>query len=205
MKRSDVSRATMGRVPLYLKFLKNTEHDAENISATQLARALGLGEVQVRKDLSVISGEGRPKTGYNVQDLIVALERYLSGEAGRCVVIVGAGKLGRALLDHRGFADYGLNVVAAFDIAVSEPLLSEAGKPVYSMEALAGYCAEHDVQIGIIAVPEKSAQLACDQLLACGVKAIWCFAPCTLSAPEDVLIQYENMALSLAFLSRRIS
>ena len=88
----------MGRIPLYLKYLKSAAHDAENISATQLARALALGEVQVRKDLGAVSGEGRPKTGYNVSDLIAALEDYLSGACTN-VVIVGAGKLGRALLD----------------------------------------------------------------------------------------------------------
>ena len=201
----DVSRATMGRIPLYLKYLKNAAHDAENISATQLARSLGLGEVQVRKDLGAVSGEGRPKTGYNVNDLIAALEGYLSGGAGTNVVIVGAGKLGRALLDYRGFAEYGLNVAAAFDIAVSAETASDSGKPVYPIAALDDYCRVHKPRIGIITVPARSAQTACDRLVGCGVSAIWCFAPCTLSAPEDVLIQYENMALSLAFLSKKIS
>ena len=125
----------MGRIPLYLKYLKSAAHDAENISATQLARALALGEVQVRKDLGAVSGEGRPKTGYNVSDLIAALEDYLSGACTN-VVIVGAGKLGRALLDYRGFAEYGLNVAAAFDIAVTEETLSATGKPVYPLERM---------------------------------------------------------------------
>lgn len=204
MKRSGVSRATMGRIPLYLKYLKSAAHGAENISATQLAHTLGLGEVQVRKDLGAVSGEGRPKTGYNVNDLITALESYLSGACAN-VVIVGAGKLGRALLDYRGFAAYGLNVAAAFDIAVDEKTQSDSGKPVYPMAALSEYCRAHETRIGIIAVPEKSAQIACDQLVGSGVSAILCFAPCTLSAPEGVLIQYENMALSLAYLSKKIS
>lgn len=194
----------MGRIPLYLKYLKGAAHDAENISATQLARALALGEVQVRKDLGAVSGEGRPKTGYNVDDLIAALEGYLSGAATN-VVIVGAGKLGRALLDYRGFAEYGLNVAAAFDIAVQAPAQSVTGKPIYPIETMPQYCRTHGTCIGIITVPEKSAQTACDRLVECGVSAIWCFAPCTLSAPESVLIQYENMALSLAFLSKKIS
>ena len=194
----------MGRIPLYLKYLRNAAHDAENISATQLARALGLGEVQVRKDLGAVSGEGRPKTGYNVSDLIAALESYLSGAATN-VVIVGAGKLGRALLDYRGFAEYGLNVAAAFDVAVDEPATDTAGKPIYPLEMMDEYCKSHKTRIGIITVPEKNAQAACNRLVECGVSAIWCFAPCTLSVPENVLIQYENMALSLAFLSKKIS
>ena len=96
-------------------------------------------------------------------------------------------------------------MAAAFDVAVTEETLSATGKPVYPLERMRAYCHEHETRIGIITVPEKSAQAACDRLVACGVSAIWCFAPCTLSAPESVLIQYENMALSLAFLSKKIS
>ena len=96
LEHSYVSRATIGRIPVYLRYLKNNYHSTENISATALARALGLGEVQVRKDLSAVSGAGRPKTGYNIGKLTQALEDFLGGESN--VVIVGAGKLGRALL-----------------------------------------------------------------------------------------------------------
>ena len=205
MCKTALPRATLGRLPRYLEHVRQLRaRGVSNTSATAIARALGLGEVQVRKDLGAVSGEGRPKTGYNVSDLIAALEDYLSGACTN-VVIVGAGKLGRALLDYRGFAEYGLNVAAAFDIAVTEETLSATGKPVYPLERMRAYCHEHETRIGIITVPEKSAQAACDRLVACGVSAIWCFAPCTLSAPESVLIQYENMALSLAFLSKKIS
>ena len=105
MKQTEVSRATIGRIPLYLRYLKNKPHTAKNISATTLARELGLGEVQVRKDLGIVSGAGRPKTGYNIEALISALERFLSRDEENSVVIVGAGKLGRALLDYGGFKE----------------------------------------------------------------------------------------------------
>lgn len=77
MKQIEVSRATMGRIPTYLKYLKSASHISENISATALAKQLGLGEVQVRKDLSSVSGAGRPKTGYNIKELIDTLEKFL--------------------------------------------------------------------------------------------------------------------------------
>lgn len=204
MKQTEVSRATMGRIPVYLKYLKKAEHLGENISATVLAKNLKLGEVQVRKDLSAVSGAGRPKTGYNISELISALEEFLGTNKKNNVVLVGAGKLGCALLDYMGFGDYGLEITAAFDNAVAEATQSNSGKPVYPVSELKAYCEKNNVKIGIITVPSGSAQQVADMLIDAGIKAICCFAPCTLSVPEDVVVQYENMALSLAYLNKKI-
>ncbi|MBE6851877.1 MAG: redox-sensing transcriptional repressor Rex [Ruminococcus sp.] len=204
MKQIEISRATMGRIPIYLKYLKDTDLCTENISATALAKGLGLGEVQVRKDLGAVSGAGRPKTGYNVSELINVLENFLGRNENSSVVIVGAGKLGRALLDYSGFQEYGLDIMAAFDAAVSEPEKSNLGKPIYSMDALDSFCKENNIRIGVIAVPAHSAQEICDRFIRNGIRAIWCFAPCVLSVPPEIPVQYENMALSLAYLNKKI-
>lgn len=204
MKQIEVSRATMGRLPTYLRYLKSTELYTENISATALAKELGLGEVQVRKDLGTVSGAGRPKTGYNVSELIGAIEKFLNHQNNSNVVIVGAGKLGRALLDYGGFKEYGLEIMAAFDIAVTEPEKSNLGKPIYSMNLLDDFCKENKIRIGVIAVPANSAQEVCDRFVKNGIRAVWCFAPCTLSVPDNIKVQYENMALSLAYLNKKI-
>ena len=195
----------MGRIPVYLKYLKDTDHGVENISATALAKALGLGEVQVRKDLGAVSGAGRPKTGYNIAKLISTLESFLGLDDISRVVIIGAGKLGRALLDYGGFEKFGMSVLAAFDVNVCTDMLSPKGKPILSMGKLASFCADHDVRIGVIAVPEEAAQQACNALCDNGIRAIWCFAPCRLYTPPDTVVQYENMALSLAHLKMQIN
>lgn len=204
MKQIEVSRATMGRLPVYLEYLKSTESGTENISATALAKELGLGEVQVRKDLAAVSGAGRPKTGYNVSELISVLEKFLGRNDSSNVVIVGAGKLGRALLDYSGFKDYGLEIMAAFDKEVNEPEKSKQGKPVYSMDLLDDFCKENNIRIGVIAVPASSAQEVCDRFVKNGIRAVWCFAPCSLTVPDGIPVQYENMALSLAYLNKKI-
>ena len=204
MKQPEVSRATMGRIPVYLKYLKDTDHGVENISATTLAKALGLGEVQVRKDLGAVSGAGRPKTGYNIAKLISTLESFLGLDDISRVVIIGAGKLGRALLDYGGFKDYGLEILAAFDKAVSETEYSKSAKPIYPMSELDDFIKANGVRIGVIAVPAAVAQEVCDRIVSAGVRAVWCFAPCTLSLPESIPVRYENMALSLAYLNKQI-
>ena len=114
MARLDIPRATLGRLPLYLRFLK-TEVSGNNISATKIANGLGLGEVLVRKDLGKISNGGRPKIGYETKVLIDDIESALGVSGVTKAVIIGAGKLGRALLGYDGFWEYGLEITAAFD------------------------------------------------------------------------------------------
>lgn len=201
MNRAEVSRATLGRVPMYLKYLKEKNAPEENISATALAKALGLGDVQVRKDLAAVSGAGRPKTGYNAGELTAALEGVLGGGKKNKVVLVGAGKLGSALLDYGGFDEYGLEISAAFDV---DPSGKNSVKPVYDISELEDFCRRENIKIGIIAVPASAAEDVCRRMVNAGIRGILCFAPCRLEVPESVSVKYENMALSLAHLSRSI-
>lgn len=203
MKDHDLSRATLGRVPLYLEYVRSLPPDSAYISATTVARALGLGEVQVRKDLGALCGDGRPRVGYCRAQLEEKLASYLDGKDG-ATIIVGAGQLGRALLDYDGFSLFGLSVLAAFDTAVKDVQHTARGKPILPMEALPAFCRENGVRIGIIAVPASAAQSVCNLLYENGVRAMWCFAPCQLYKPLDAVIQYENMALSLAHLKAQI-
>ena len=201
MKTTDVSRAALGRIPVYLKFLESLPQGVETVSATTIAKALGFGEVQVRKDLGAICGSGKPRIGYTVSNLKESLESLIDSRNGK-TVIVGAGKLGRALLDYGGFSDYGLDILAAFDTDVSQN--NASGKPILPIDGLHDFCKENNVSIGVIAVPATAAQEVCDKLCQSGIKAIMSFAPCKLTAPEGVAIQYENMALSLAHLKTQI-
>ena len=201
MKTTDVSRAALGRIPVYLKFIESLPQNVETVSATTIAKALGFGEVQVRKDLGVICGSGKPRIGYTVSDLKASFECLIDSRNGK-TVIVGAGKLGRALLDYGGFSDYGLDILAAFDTDVSQN--NASGKPILPIDGLHDFCKENNVSIGVITVPAKAAQEVCDKLCQSGIKAIMSFAPCKLTAPEGVAIQYENMALSLAHLKTQI-
>ena len=195
--QSAISRATLGRLPAYLHYLENVT--SEHISAAAVARALGLGEVLVRKDLNLVCGKGKPKTGYATGTLTASLKSALGVNSVTPAVLAGAGKLGTALLDYSGFRDYGMEIIAAFD-KDEEKIRNGSGKPVYSMEQLRRFCQIHDVKIGIITVPADAAQLVCDQLIASGIEAIWNFSPVELKIPQGIALQNENLALSLAHL-----
>ena len=200
MERKSVSKATLGRIPRYLAYLKELSLDKTPfISATTLARELMLGEVQVRKDLAAISGAGRPRLGYETELLIQQLEDCLGYNRLTNAVLVGAGRLGRALLQYDGFEHFGVKIAAAFD-SNDRVINFDSKTEILPMHQFENYCKEHSVSIGIITVGEGSAQDVCDQMVKSGITAIWNFAPCRLQVPNGVLLQNENLALSLAHL-----
>ena len=204
MEKSSVPKATLGRIPIYLRYLKElTDENGTTISATTIARGVLLGEVQVRKDLALISGRGKPRIGYERTTLIYDLEACLGWDRLTNAVLIGAGKLGRALLDYDGFEEFGVRIVAGFDCNETALQLGK-GKSILPIKELEAFCAENDIKIGIITVGQGSAQEVCDKLVACGVKAIWNFAPCALTVPSTILLKQEKLALSLAHLNSQI-
>ena len=203
METVKVSKKLLNRLPVYLNYLKSLPDDYENVSATVMARDLNLGEVQVRKDLAKVSEAGRRRTGRSRQQLVRDIESYLDLTTDTGTILVGTGKLGQALLDYNGFEESGMNLMAGFDISPFADQTS-GGKPIYPMNRLESFCRHYDVHIGIIAVPPESAQSICDCLVACGIKAIWNFAPVHLKAPNDVMVHSEDLAASLSALRMRM-
>ena len=204
MDKALVSKATLGRLPGYLNALRELPLDTvPYISATTIAKMLALGEVQVRKDLAAVSGAGKPRLGYATEELIKKLEDCLGYNRCTDAVLVGAGKLGRALLQYDGFESFGVRILAAFDC--NQQVISLGSKieilPIHQFET---YCRDHRIRLGIITVGEGSAQEVCDQMVHSGITAIWNFAPCKLQVPPGVLLQNENLALSLAHLSNQL-
>lgn len=204
MERKEISKSVLKRLPGYLSYLKSIPEGTQTyISATALANALGMGEVQVRKDLAMVSDGGRPKVGYLLEGLIEDISQFLGYDNTTDAILVGAGKLGQALLGYIGFEEYGLNILAAFD---NDPHAekTDEGKPIIHMDKLESFCRSNKVLMGIITVPAEFAQQVCDQLIKCGIKAIWNFAPVHLDVPAHILVQNENMATSLAVLSMHL-
>lgn len=205
MEKTSISKATLGRIPRYLNFLKGIlPHKVRYISATTISKALSLGEVQVRKDLAAVSGAGKPRLGYETEILIGQLEDCLCYNQLTSAVLVGAGRLGRALLQYDGFRHYGVKITAAFD-SNDRVLGLDSKTEILPMNQFAAFCKEHNIELGIITVGEGSAQEVCNQMVANGIKAIWNFAPCKLQVPDGIMLQNENLALSLAHLRNRLS
>ena len=200
-----IPKATLGRLPGYLQYLRGqAEAQRKNISATAIAKGLALGDVQVRKDLAAVSGAGKPKIGYETEKLILDIERHLGHDNLTNAVLVGAGKLGRALLDYDGFESFGVKIIAGFDCNEQIVDTGAQKRHILPIGSLSEYCKDNGVKLGIITVGQGSAQEVCDRLVESGINAIWNFAPCALRVPEGVLLKQENLALSLAHLNNQI-
>ena len=199
METVKISRALLRRLPMYLTYLKALPGEDHNISATAIAEALGLGDVQVRKDLAKISDTGRRRIGRSRDQLIRDIEQYMDFTSAVSAVIIGAGVLGQALLDYTSFENAGLRVLACFDYDPQKKQ-TEGGKPIYSMGRLETFCKHYEVRIGIIAIPEVNAQQVCDRLIACGVRGSWNFTSAQLQVPGDVVVRNENLTVSVSSL-----
>jgi redox-sensing transcriptional repressor len=198
-----ISKSTLKRLPTYLQYLKALDgRETDYISATKLAGALSLGEVQVRKDLGAVSGKGRPKVGYKISELIESLDTYLGFNNTSEAIVVGCGKLGRAMLDYDGFADYGINLIAGFDLD-SALTIEEHDRilPVLKMNTL---IKRLNIKIGIICVPKEQAQKVAEEMIDAGILAIMNFAPAYLDVPKNIKVENMNIATALAMLAQKI-
>ena len=205
-KIPSLSKQALRRLPEYLSLLQDLqEQGVQTVSAPAIARQLHYGEVQVRKDLAAVSSEGgKPKTGFEVEGLIRDLTSFLGFNNTDSAVLVGAGHLGRALLSYDGFEACGVKILAAFD---ADPSLSDTtihGKQVFPVARLEELCRRLGAHIGIITTPASHAQEICDRMVEAGILAIWNFAPVSLQVPPHILVQNENMAISLALLSNHL-
>ena len=201
-RKNILSKQALKRLPVYMSYLKSIDQkEVEYISSSTVAEALDMNDVQVRKDLAAVcKSSGIPKKGFVVRDLIDGISDFLGYGQGNDAILIGAGNLGMALMSYRGFDNYGINIVAAFD-SRAEVI---DNKKIFDISRLPEICKKLNVKIGIITVPDTAAQKVCDLLVESGIMAIWNFAPTHIKAPEDILVQNENMASSLAVLSNHL-
>ena len=202
----EVSLQTFHRMPQYLKTLYELRKEGrESVSSVTLAEMLNLTPSIVKKDLSQAKvQDGKPKVGYAVNDLIDDIENFLGYNNAKDAVLVGCGKLGQALLGYTGFADYGLNIIAGFDISDDVIGRKVQGKLILPTGKLEGAIKKLDIKIAILTVPQEHAQAMADALVKAGIRAIWNFTPAHISVPANVAVRNENMASSLAVLSAKL-
>lgn len=200
----EIPVTSLQRLPVYLNYLKSLGQTEGNISSGAIARALGMGEVLVRKDLAYTSAQGRTRTGYNRSELIAAIEEYLGCNRILPAVIFGAGALGRALMSYGGFKNYGIDIVAAFDSdrEIIGKYVSEC--KIYHVSEAKEVIQNTGARLAVICVPAAVAQEVCDTLAECGIKAILNFAPVLLKVSEDVNVRNIDVAANLAILSSQI-
>jgi len=197
-----IADSTVRRLSAYLRFLEDFEgRGLTTISSDELARRCGTTSAQVRKDLSFFGSFGKRGLGYSVPELAGRLREILGLGRQWKVIIIGAGKIGAALAQYRGFRQRGFKILAAYDSnadKVGKPL---EGIPVLDISHLEKDASKEPADIAVLAVPSENAQAVVDRLVRAGIKAILNFAPVQLQVPPDVTVKTVNMAMELESLS----
>lgn len=186
---------------MYYRFVSNCyDHDQRFVSSEEIARAAQVNAVQVRRDLTLFDAMGISGVGYNVADLKLKLEDLLGLKNVNEAVLIGVGRLGRAILDYPGFEKYGLSIVALFD--ANQAIIGKRiqGREVFPVSELTHIVRRLGIKVGIITVPAEWAQSIAAILVESGIRAIWNFAPVTLDVPKDVVVRNEDLAAGLATL-----
>jgi redox-sensing transcriptional repressor len=197
-----IAESTVRRLSLYLRFLEEFEaHGHQTISSGELASQGGTTSAQVRKDLSFFGSFGKRGLGYSVSALSASLREILGLGRQWNVIIVGAGKIGAALAQYKGFRERGFKVVAVYDTDPARVGRSLDGVHVKDQRELESDVAKLKPQIALIAVPAEAAQALVDRVVKSGVRAILNFAPTPLAVPKGVTLRSVNMALELEILS----
>jgi redox-sensing transcriptional repressor len=197
-----IADSTVRRLSAYLRFLEDFEsRGLTTISSEELAKQGGTTSAQVRKDLSFFGSFGKRGLGYSVPELAGRLREILGLGREWKVVIVGAGKIGAALAQYRGFRQRGFTILAAYDNNPEKVGRKLEGIPVRDIEHLERDILRDKPDIVVLTVPGDEAQKVVDRVVKAGVKAILNFAPIQLQAPPDVTVKAVNMAMELEGLS----
>ena len=197
---------TLRRLPWYLAYInllnaKNIEY----VSSTQISKAINVDASQIAKDLSFLNIKGKTRIGYEVKSLAKELEDFLGFKRVHNTFMMGVGSLGAALIQDSGLSQYGLRIVAGFDVNPLRIGTSICGVPIFHVSELKMRQQELNAEIGVLAVPVENAQEATDVMINGGIKAIWNFTPFRIKAPENIVIQNTSIYAHLAVMYNRMN
>ncbi len=203
-RESGVSPKQIERYSVYLKYLVVLKKSGTaSITSQEIASEVGCSEETVRKDLQALGGPATPGQKRSIDRLIFDMEEFLGYHEVKNVIVVGCGQLGRALLSYSGFGEYGINVVAGFDIDPSLTGKRVAGIEIYDIGRLEETVRKHSVTTAVLATKKHCAQELADRLTAAGIRAIYNFVPLYLLVDKKkVSVENIDIASSIAFLSR---
>ncbi len=207
MKKEKVSSAVIRRLPRYYRHLTDLSREGVvRISSSALGKSMNLTASQIRQDLSCFGEFGQQGYGYNVESLRNEVADILGMTQGHTAVILGAGNLGRALMENFHFDRSGVRLTAAFDVSPNLIGQEIAGVPVYSVEVLDDYLKDNITSVGVLTVPGSVAVSMSERLVSGGVKGIWNFTNSELHVEASgVVVENVHFADSLLTLSYLIS
>lgn len=203
--KTGVPEPTLRRMPVYMFYLKRLrEEGVMNISAPKIGKDLDFDSTQVVKDLSYSGISGKPRIGYNIYELISALEEFLGFNRKNEAFLVGVGNLGSALLAYQGLQETGVKVIAGFDVDPAKVGKKYGNSHVLHMDKFQDLVERLHISIGILTTPSDIAQETAEKMVSCGIQAIWNLTPVNLKLGENVIVQNTTMYANLTVLIKKL-
>lgn len=204
--KSGVPEPTLRRMPVYMFYLKRLREDGVvNISAPRIGKDLDFDSTQVVKDLSYSGISGKPRIGYNIYELISALEEFLGFNRKNEAFLVGVGNLGSALLSYQGLQETGVKIIAGFDVDTGKVGKTFGSAHVLHMDKFQDLVERLHISIGILTTPAGIAQQVAEKMVDCGITAIWNLTPVNLKLSEDIIVQNTSMYANLFVIVKKLT
>jgi redox-sensing transcriptional repressor len=201
-----IPEPTLRRLPKYIDLLKRLQStNVKYVSSNYIADKLNLDSIQVRKDLAITGIIGKPKLGFDLDELVRSLNHTLNWDNLNDAFLVGIGSLGSAIIGYRAFSSYGLNIVAAFDNDPEKVGKTANGIEILPVTKLGEMIRRMKINIGILTVPAEDAQTVAEEMAEAGISAIWNFAPTHLKVSKDVIIENAQLTQSLGVLTHKLA
>lgn len=203
--KSKIPEPALRRLPWYLSYVKLLKKQGfHHVSSTQIAREINVSASQIAKDLSYVNISGKTRVGYDIDQLITVLESFLGFTKKHPAVLFGVGSLGAALLSDSGLEQYGLKILAGFDVN-PQILGDEINQiPIFHSDEFKMRNKKLKAQIGILTVPSGVAQEVADFMIDGGIKAIWNFTPFRINVPENIVLQNTSLYAHLAVMFNKL-
>ena len=201
-----VPEPTLRRLPWYLAFAKLVLKQGESyLSSTQIARNISVDASMVAKDLSYVKISGKTRVGYDVKELVAVLESFLGFTNSHKAFLFGVGSLGGALMHDNGLEQFGLEIMAGFDVKYELSGTSINHIPIHHIDRFVELQKQTGVNIGILTVPVDKAQMVSEVMVAGGIKAIWNFTPYRIVVPDNIVVQNTSIYAHLAVMFNRLN
>lgn len=201
-----VPEPTLRRLPWYLAYAQLVLKEGESfLSSTQIAKNIAVDVSMVAKDLSYVQISGRTRVGYDVKELVDVLESFLGFTNSHNAFLFGVGSLGGALMHDNGLNQFGLEIVAGFDVKYELSGTSINRIPIHHIDRFVELQKQTGVNIGILTVPVDKAQAVSEIMIAGGIQAIWNFTPYRIRVPEKIVVQNTSIYAHLAVMFNRLN
>ncbi|MCD8300623.1 MAG: redox-sensing transcriptional repressor Rex, partial [Clostridiales bacterium] len=138
---------------------------------------------------------------YNVRYLYEEIGKILGLDRQHNMIVIGAGNMGQALANYTNFERRGFVVTALFDVNPDIIGTEVRDRKVYGLDELPAFAEENIIDIAVLSLPKKGAEMAAQMLVDLDIRGILNFAHIDLDLPEGFVVENVHLSDSLMRLS----